>query len=449
LRLAVADRTDFPDGREAATQHARDLLDQAIAAVGTGEGRQGLADRQGGQYLLGNLQPEVIREVARTNLGVGTMAHPIYRIWPDFEVHTLLDRSVSTVKADALHAVFAGYGKGICWAVLDTGVNASHVHFKEYNNVADSQVPHQDFTGQGGETTDANGHGTHVAGIIAGYNKGSKDNVLSAVRYERDEQGNITSQSVPLTLITGVAPQCSIVSFKVLSDNGVGRTGDILTALDEIQQINDHGRRLRIHGINLSLGYDFDPKWFACGQSPLCVEIDRMVNSGVVVVAAAGNSGYAYATDTANLQAIAAGRTLTINDPGNAALAITVGATHRDMPHVYGVSYFSSKGPTGDGRAKPDLVAPGERILSAATGAMRTALGAENKQADYVEDSGTSMAAPHVSGVIAAFLSIRREYIGRPAEIKAIFTSTATDLGRVRDFQGHGLIDAMRAIQSV
>jgi serine protease AprX len=215
---------DFPDGREAATQRARDLLDQAIAAVGTGDARQGVADRQGGQYLLGNLQPEVIREVARTNLGIGTMAHPIYRIWPDFEVHTLLDRSVSTVKADALHAAFAGYGKGICWAVLDTGVNASHVHFKEYNNVADSQVPHQDFTGQGGETTDANGHGTHVAGIIAGYNKGSKDNVLSAVRYERDEQGNITSQSVPLTLITGVAPQCSIVSFKVLSDNGVGRT---------------------------------------------------------------------------------------------------------------------------------------------------------------------------------------------------------------------------------
>src|SRR3712207_9368856 len=60
--------------------------------------------------------------------------------------------------------------------------------------------------------------------------------------------------------------------------------------------------------------------------------------------------------------------TMTINDPGNAALAITVGATHRDMPHTYGVSYFSSKGPTGDGRLKPDLVAPGERITSCAAG---------------------------------------------------------------------------------
>jgi serine protease AprX len=120
------------------------------------------------------------------------------------------------------------------------------------------------------------------------------------------------------------------------------------------------------------------------------------------------------------------------------------------MPHVYGVSYFSSKGPTGDGRAKPDLVAPGERILSAATGRMRArAQGTAGARVDYVESSGTSMAAPHVSGVIAAFLSIRGEFIGRPEEIKQILTSTATDLGRVREFQGAGLIDAMRAIQSV
>ena len=113
---------------------------------------------------------------------------------------------------------------------------------------------------------------------------------------------------------------------------------------------------------------------------------------------------------------------LTINDPGNAELAITVGSTHRDMPHVYGVSYFSSKGPTGDGRLKPDLVAPGEKIIScqAGAGAPRGgSVGAAEARpnaitAHYKEDSGTSMAAPHVSGVIAAFLSIRREFIGRP-----------------------------------
>jgi subtilisin family serine protease len=69
--------------------------------------------------------------------------------------------------------------------------------------------------------------------------------------------------------------------------------------------------------------------------------------------------------------------------------------------------------------------------------------------ADYKEDSGTSMAAPHVSGVIAAFLSVRREFIGRPETIKEIFLSTATDLKRAVYFQGKGLVDLMRAIQSV
>nr|MBA2623842.1 S8 family serine peptidase [Chthoniobacterales bacterium] len=204
--------------------------------------------------------------------------------------------------------------------------------------------------------------------------------------------------------------------------------------------------RLLIHGINISLGYDFDPEWFACGQSPLCVEIDRLVRSGVVVVVSAGNTGYgAVASQQRNTNA---GMGVTINDPGNAELAITVGSTHRDMPHVYGVSYFSSKGPTGDGRVKPDLVAPGEKILSAATGKLLLDK-ADDKKVAYVEDSGTSMAAPHVSGVIAAFLSVRREFIGRPEKVKDIFLSTATDLKRDRYFQGAGLIDLMRAIQSV
>ena len=82
---------------------------------------------------------------------------------------------------------------------------------------------------------------------------------------------------------------------------------------------------------------------------------------GVVVVVAAGNSGYGTLDVTATAPK-KFGLPMTINDPGNAERAITVGSTHRDAPHTYGVSYFSSKGPTGDGRPKPDLVAPGERI---------------------------------------------------------------------------------------
>ena len=74
---------------------------------------------------------------------------------------------------------------------------------------------------------------------------------------------------------------------------------------------------------------------------------------------------------------------------------------------------------------------------------------AKNLTCDYLEDSGTSMAAPHVSGAVAAFLSIRREYLGEPEKVKALFMDAATDLKRERYFQGTGLVDLMRAIQSV
>jgi subtilisin family serine protease len=248
-----------------------------------------------------------------------------------------------------------------------------------------------------------------------------------------------------------MAPACKLVSYKVLNDSGDGETSAIIAALREIQQVNNHGRDIKIHGVNLSVGYPFDPQWFACGESPVCVEVARLVKSGVVVVVAAGNTGYGYNQDYLKGN-VAAGMDLTINDPGNAELAITVGSTHREMPHRYGVSYFSSKGPTGDGRTKPDLVAPGERILSCAAGKTLADVLAKPGVAgpiDYIEDSGTSMAAAHLSGVIAAFLSIRQEFIGRPEDVKTIFTGTATDLGRMPHFQGRGLVDLMRAIQSV
>jgi subtilisin family serine protease len=235
----------------------------------------------------------------------------------------------------------------------------------------------------------------------------------------------------------------------------VDSSSNVLRALQYVREkVNGEGKLLRIHGVNLSLGYEFDAKWFACGQSPICVEVDRLVRSGVVVVVAAGNTGYGNLTSLEGTTS--AGLTLTINDPGNAQLAITVGSTHRDSPYSYGVSYFSSKGPTGDGRLKPDLVAPGERITSCAAGTRLAEMGefldsiaAPKHAAAYIDDSGTSMAAPHVSGAIAAFLSIRREFIGRPDEIKRIFLDSATSLGRERYFEGRGLLDLIRAIQSI
>jgi subtilisin family serine protease len=142
-----------------------------------------------------------------------------------------------------------------------------------------------------------------------------------------------------------------------------------------------------------------------------------------------------------------------ITEPAHAEACIAVGSTHRDAPHAFGISWTSGKGPTLDGRNKPDIVAPGEWITSAATGAVRSRAGMDTLPAGdperlltYAEQSGTSMAAPHVSGLIAAFLSVRPEFIGQPREVKRLLCETATDLGRAPYAQGAGLADLMRML---
>jgi len=263
-----------------------------------------------------------------------------------------------------------------------------------------------------------NDHGTHVAGILGGDWRGSE----SSGALDED--------------LTGVCPDIRILDLRVLDGDGRGDEFAVMAALQFVRHLNASHDYVVVHGVNLSLSIPHDVANFACGRTPVCDEAERVVAAGVVVVAAAGNQGYRRYRTAENAVAEAYNSS-SITDPGNAGTVITVGATHRYRPHTYGVSFFSSRGPTGDGRAKPDLVAPGEKITAPLPDTL------------FGVKDGTSMAAPHVSGGAALLMARHLELIGQPRRIKEILCATATDLGRERYFQGAGMLDVLRALQSV
>jgi subtilisin family serine protease len=259
------------------------------------------------------------------------------------------------------------------------------------------------------------GHGTHVAGILGG-DWAAKDN----------------SERIDLI---GICPQIKLYDLRVFKPHIGSDEFTVQYALQFVKHLNRNRDLPRVHGVNLSLSMLHKVMSFACGRSPLCDECNDLVGSGVVVVVAAGNDGYkTFKTDKGDYPGYHAA---SITDPGNAEDVITVGSTHRSHPHTYGVSYFSSRGPTGDGRRKPDLVAPGEKIIAPVV------------NCNVQRMDGTSMAAPHVSGAAALLMARHRELIGEPRQIKEILCRTATDLGREPHFQGAGMVDILRALQSV
>jgi serine protease AprX len=487
LLAALRERLDF-DPREHRLAYNEgyvvvrlSLLELVLAVVSLSKWWRdaGEHERRWFYVLLGRLDPhgrEQDGEEALEEIGHGLAGDPadagaqtpLWNVALNRELETTLWRSRLTAKADAAQRVFAVDCSRVRWAIVDSGIDARHPAFRRRDEASGTLlelekdfgestrvVATYDFSrlrpllAEGGEDEIADRiergmaldwdalkprleirhnedyqdppgeHGTHVAGIV-GADWRTTDEPRGAIHDD----------------LVGVCPDIELYDLRVFGPNREGDEFGFLAALQFIRHLNAHSDLQVIHGANLSLAHQAYIANYAIGRTPICDECERLTASGVIVAAAAGNEGRArYAGPDGRLRD--GFRSVAITDPGNAESVITVGATHGGDPHTYGVSYFSSRGPTGDGRAKPDLVAPGEKIESPVPGG-RARL-----------QDGTSQATAHVSGVAAMLIARNRELAGQPQRVKEILCATATDLGREHYFQGSGLIDALRALQEV
>lgn len=261
-------------------------------------------------------------------------------------------------------------GKGVGVAILDTGI-----------------YPHKDFGGRirafsdfiayKKKPYDDNGHGTHVAGILAG------DGSASMGKYR------------------GMAPGCNIIALKVLDCFGNGNKEDVLRAFQWLLQ---YGRLHQVRVVNISVGTTYKTK---SEHDALIEGVERLWDEGFVVVAAAGNQGPMPGSITA---------------PGCSRKVITVGSS--DM--LEGKTATSGRGPTFQCVCKPDLVAPGNRVAACKPGFPYA----------YGIKSGTSMSTPLISGAIACMLE--KDPTLTNVEIKMMLKESTDDLGLPRNQQGWG-----------
>ncbi|MBM3791907.1 MAG: S8 family peptidase, partial [Acidobacteria bacterium] len=352
--------------------------------------------------------------------------HPrVARISIDHPVSGSLATTARSIGADQVWAGSPGMpaflGTGVTVAVLDSGAKAK-------GDLEQAVIK---------EESDKYGHGTHVAGIIAG--SGAASSKWS--RYPESYRG--------------IAPQSRVISLKVLDSRGTGKTSDVLKALE---WCIENRKRYNIRIINLSLGH---PVFESYKTDPLCQMVDKCVREGMVVVVSAGNYGKAG-------DGVVYGG---ISSPANSPSAITVGAvdnrgtiSRRDDA----VASYSSRGPTAiDGLIKPDIVAPGNKVVSAS----RTdqylyknyppnrvlpagLVGGDDDDDDDDDDdkrdsyfilSGTSMAAPAVSGTVALMLQANPSLT--PNSVKAILAYTAERMTTPNILeQGNGYLNAEGAV---
>ena len=285
---------------------------------------------------------------------------------PNVLFYPTLDNSVDSIGTSEIWEDFGFRGEDTTIAILDTGVDFEHESLDDLDDISSTYDPKiaVDSNGMLGfynantdqeypneQPHDSGSHGTHCAGIAAGTGGSSGE-------------------------YAGVAPQAKLVGVIAL-DGGSGDEGDLLRAVDWTIQNKD---RFSIDVMSLSLGGPVViPGATNNGASSISQALDVAVEAGIVTVVAIGNGNLGLAAHPGS-----------VSYPGDSVKAITVGSVNDDHSR----EIYSSRGPTGDGRLKPDVMAPGGAIMSARA----------NSGDGYVSYSGTSMATPHVAGVAALMI---------------------------------------------
>ncbi len=263
---------------------------------------------------------------------------------------------------------YTGKGIGVC--IMDTGIY-EHIDFVGriwafYDFLAFKRRPYDD-----------NGHGTHVAGLVAG------DGTASMGKYR------------------GAAPGCGIIALKVLDRYGNGSQEDVLRAF---RWIREYRQQYRIRVVNISVGTTCNSQKDHTG---LLKSVEQLWDEGMVIVTAAGNLGPKPGSITA---------------PGSSKKVITVGSS--DL--LEGRGAISGRGPTEECVCKPDIVAPGNKIMSCVPG----------RPFSYGVKSGTSMSTPLVTGAIAC--ALEKDPALTNTDIKTMLMNSADDMGLPRNLQGWG-----------
>ena len=351
-------------------------------------------------------------------------AYPeIFRIHDNRAIQTHNYRTSLTVGGRSVIAKYGYTGAGVGIAVIDSGITSWHDDLINYTSKVfpygnQRVAKFVDFVNGRTLPYDDNGHGTHVAGTIAGLGYDSK--------FEK----------------AGIAPLASLVSLKVLDQNGNGTIGNLIAALNWVAV---NGKTYNIRVVNMSVGARVRESYWT---DPLTLAAKVVTDKGITVVTAAGNFGK---NSAGQLQWGG------ISAPGNAPWVLTVGASSTMGTSDRGddtMGPYSSSGPTPfDFTAKPDLVAPGTGTVSLAVSGSTFFLTksqylvkGSNGLPTYLTLTGTSMAAPVVSGTVALMLEANPNLT--PNLIKAILQYTAqVNPGYSALRQGAGFLNTLGAVQ--